>query len=124
MDSTSEWLHHKTTRRDVYESALSRHPEADDVVLINEHGRVTETCTANLAVRLDGQWWTPPLSDGCLPGVDRQRQLRAGTLQERPMSVAQVRQAEDLAVLNSLRGWRPARLEADPNGRKAIAPIH
>ena len=64
-------LYHKTTRRDRYEDHLSRHPEADDVVLVNEAGEVTETTIANIVARLEGTWCTPPLDSGCLPGVYR-----------------------------------------------------
>ncbi len=43
----------------------------DEVVLLNEHGRVTECTSANIfAVTADGVW-TPPLRSGCLPGVTR-----------------------------------------------------
>jgi para-aminobenzoate synthetase/4-amino-4-deoxychorismate lyase len=109
VDSGSPWLRHKTTRRDVYLARAARHPDADDVVLVNERGELTETTIANLAVRLDGTWWTPPTSVGCLPGVERGRLLDAGVLRERVLRIGDLEVAEDLAVVNSLRGWRAAR---------------
>jgi para-aminobenzoate synthetase/4-amino-4-deoxychorismate lyase len=109
VDSASPWLRHKTTRRDVYRSCAERHPGADDVVLVNERGEVTETTIANLAVRLEGTWWTPPVSSGCLPGVERGRLLDLGVLHERVLSVGDLADAEELAVVSSLRGWRGAR---------------
>src|ERR671920_804849 len=63
-------------------------PDADDVVLTNRHGQVTETTIANLCVRLDGRWWTPPVTAGCLPGVERGRLVAAGVLHERPLTPA------------------------------------
>ena len=69
---------------------------------------MTEATTANLAVRLDGRWWTPPVASGCLPGVERGRLLDAGRLHERLLTVADLARAEGLAVISSLRGWRPA----------------
>ena len=108
VDPASPWLRHKTTRRGVYTDRAARHPDADDVVLVNVRGEVTETTIANLAVRLDGTWWTPPVSSGLLPGVGRARLLAAGTLRERVLSPADLAAAEDLAVVSSLRGWRPA----------------
>jgi para-aminobenzoate synthetase/4-amino-4-deoxychorismate lyase len=112
VDSASPWLQHKTTRRDPYRVRALRHPEADDVVLVNQRGEVTETTIANLAVRLDGQWWTPPTTCGCLPGVERGRLLDAGRLRERVLTVADLSTADGLAVLSSLRGWRAARLHS------------
>jgi para-aminobenzoate synthetase/4-amino-4-deoxychorismate lyase len=108
IDAESVWLRHKTTRRGVYAERAARHRDADDVILVDGQGRVTETTIANLAVRLDGQWWTPPLSAGCLPGVERGRLVEAGVLRERELTVADVERAEELAVVSSLRGWRPA----------------
>ncbi|MGH8962029.1 MAG: aminotransferase class IV [Jatrophihabitantaceae bacterium] len=72
--------------------------------------RILETTTANLAVHLDGRWCTPPKALGCLPGVERARLLDARQLSEREMSVDDLAAAEQIAVLNSLRGWRAARL--------------
>ena len=89
----------------------ARHPQADQVVLVNSRGEVTETTVANLAARLDGRWWTPPVDSGCLPGVLRTQLVAQGRLSERPLGVDELRTAEALAVVSSLRGWRPATLE-------------
>jgi para-aminobenzoate synthetase/4-amino-4-deoxychorismate lyase len=55
VDSTQRWLRHKTTLREVYTSRAARHPHADDVLMTNERGQVTETTIANIAARLDGR---------------------------------------------------------------------
>jgi para-aminobenzoate synthetase/4-amino-4-deoxychorismate lyase len=124
VDAGSAWLQHKTTRRDVYTAAALRHPEADDVVLLNERGEVTETTIANVAVRLDGRWCTPPTTSGCLPGVERGRLLDLGVLQERVLYAADLLAAEDLAVLSSLRGWRSARLAVEQPAESPLQPSH
>jgi para-aminobenzoate synthetase/4-amino-4-deoxychorismate lyase len=113
VDSRECWPHHKTSRRAPYEDRRARHPAADEVLLLNERGEVTEACTANLAVRLGGRWWTPPLGDGCLPGVERARLLDGGVLAERVLRPSDLRRAEGLALVNALRGWRPAVLAED-----------
>lgn len=110
VEASSVWLRHKTTRRDAYRTRAARHPEAQQVVLVNERGEVTETTVANLAVRLDGTWWTPPVASGCLPGVERGRLLGLGTVRERVLHVQDLVAAEGLAVLSSLWGWRRALL--------------
>jgi para-aminobenzoate synthetase / 4-amino-4-deoxychorismate lyase len=114
VDPASVWLYHKTTRRSAYETRAARHPEADDVVLVNDRGEVTETTIANLAVFAEGRWCTPPISAGCLPGVERARLLATGRLVERSVTTDDLRAAEALAVVSSLRGWRPARLLDQP----------
>jgi len=124
VDAASPWLQHKTTRRDAYRVRALRHREADDVVLVNQRGELTETTIANLAVRLDGRWWTPPTASGCLPGVERGRLLDLGRLRERVLHVDDLAAADGLAVLSSLRGWRAAELirPAERPGR-AGAPL-
>jgi para-aminobenzoate synthetase/4-amino-4-deoxychorismate lyase len=104
--STSIWQHHKTNRRDVYSQARARHPQADDVVMINERSEITETTIANIAVRIDGTWYTPPLSSGCLPGVGRAVAIADGTLLEATLTPTDLERADAIAVINSLRGWR------------------
>jgi len=110
VDSAEVRLFHKTTRRSIYEVRAARHREADDVVLVNESGEVTETTIANLALQLAGQWWTPPLEAGCLPGVERARLIEAGELTERSLTVEDLYLASGIALVSSLRGWRAARL--------------
>jgi para-aminobenzoate synthetase/4-amino-4-deoxychorismate lyase len=104
---------HKTTARARYDAARARHPEADDVVLVNEKGSAVETTTANLAFRIEGRWWVPPLTDGGLPGIARALALARGTVAERSISAASLHRCDELAVLNDLRGWRSASLVTD-----------
>ena len=110
IDSQTCWPHHKTSLRSPYSSRRNRHREADDVVLVNERGELTETTTANLAVHLDGTWWTPPQGDGCLPGVKRAELLQRGTLEEGVLRPDALNRATGIAVVNALRGWRAATL--------------
>lgn len=108
VDSTQRWLYHKTSNRETYARRARRHPGTDDVVLVNELGEVTETTIANLAVQLDGGWYTPPVSAGCIPGIERNYLVELGLLRERRLTPADLRRADDIAVVSSLRGWRPA----------------
>jgi para-aminobenzoate synthetase/4-amino-4-deoxychorismate lyase len=110
VDSGAWWLYHKTTLRAEYDVRRDRRPDVDDVIMVNNAGELTELTRATLAVRIDGQWWTPPVTAGCLPGVERARLIAAGTLQERTLSVGALAAADALAAISSLRGWRPARL--------------
>ena len=108
VDPTDLWLFHKTTRRAPYERRRERRPDADDVLLVNDRGEVTESTIANLAVRIDGRWVTPPIEAGLLPGTYRAVLLREGSLEERPVTIDEVRAAGELALVSSVRGWRPA----------------
>jgi len=44
----------------------------DEVVLLNEHGRVAECTSANIFIVKGRSVFTPPLSEGCLGGITRE----------------------------------------------------
>lgn len=119
VDPADPSLYVKTTDRSRYDVRRRRHPAADDVLLTNTLGNVTESTIANVAVLLGGRWVTPPVDEGLLPGVLRGRLVDEGALVERPVSVAEAREAEGLALVNSVRGWRPALLVSSPSARRA-----
>jgi para-aminobenzoate synthetase/4-amino-4-deoxychorismate lyase len=116
VDSTDPMLYHKTTARTRYEEALRRHRGADDVILVNQRGEVTETTVGNLLVEQGGRWCTPPLDAGLLPGIHRARLLESGEVEERALAIDDVARASRLAVVNSVRLWRPASLATAGGG--------
>lgn len=103
-------LFHKHDDRRRYDEPRRSRPDVDDVLLVNERGHVTESTCANLAVLIRGRWWTPPLDSGLLPGIERARLLETGELAERVLTPDDVASADAVALVSSLRGWRPARL--------------
>jgi para-aminobenzoate synthetase/4-amino-4-deoxychorismate lyase len=107
VDPSDPFLRHKTTRRDVYRQAAARHPAADDVILVNGRGEITETTIANVVAELGGRWVTPPVESGCLPGIERQRLLELDLVGESVIAASDLRRATRLARVNSLRGWEP-----------------
>jgi para-aminobenzoate synthetase/4-amino-4-deoxychorismate lyase len=112
VDPNDPFLFHKTTRRRPYEEAAARHPEADDVLLINDRSEVTEATTSNLLVRFGDLWTTPVLTSGLLPGIHRAVLLERGEVEERVITIDDVRDADELALINSVRMRRGAELSA------------
>jgi para-aminobenzoate synthetase/4-amino-4-deoxychorismate lyase len=101
---------HKTTFRRHYDEAVRRHPQAHDVILVNEYGNVIETTRANLAYRLNGVWFVPPLEDGGLPGIGRAVALAEGQVRERSIAAKDLPACDAVALISAVRGWRPAHL--------------
>ncbi len=108
VDSADVFLFHKTSHREVYDAARAGCAEGDDVLLYNSNGEVTETCRANVAVRIDGQLWTPPVCCGLLAGTLRARLLAEGKLRERVIPLEMLQTCEELFSLNSVRGLQKA----------------
>ncbi|VWB46144.1 anthranilate synthase [Burkholderia lata] len=101
-------LLHKTTRRAEYDRAWQAAEALGgfDMLFVNERGEVTEGGRSNLFVKLDGQWVTPPLESGVLPGVMRGVLLddRAFGATERVVTRDDLARAEALLLTNALRG--------------------
>ncbi|MEN3277393.1 MAG: para-aminobenzoate synthetase / 4-amino-4-deoxychorismate lyase [Massilia sp.] len=102
------FLRHKTALRSRYDAAW-RAAEAQgafDALFFNERGELTEGGRSNVFVRIDGNWYTPPLSSGLLPGVMRAIMLGAPAWKasERVITRAMLERAEGIVVCNALRG--------------------
>ncbi|MFL9867317.1 aminodeoxychorismate synthase component I [Paraburkholderia fungorum] len=109
-------LRHKTTRRAEYDRGW-REAEAQgafDTLFFNERGELTEGGRSNVFVKLAGQWWTPPLESGVLPGIMRSVLLEDIDLRatERVLTRVDVQTAEALLVCNALRGAIPAHVQS------------
>jgi len=119
VDPNNRFLYHKTTNREMYEQARRTRPDLDDVILWNAAGEITETTIANVVVRFDGHWFTPPVASGLLPGVLRGALLREGEIAERVLHVADLDRAEEIRLINSVRGWM--RIEWVPDRPASLA---
>ncbi|MDG4594351.1 MAG: aminodeoxychorismate synthase component I [Candidatus Contendobacter sp.] len=108
VDSSTIWLYHKTTRRELYDTARASRPDCDEVILWNERGELTEASTANVALDLDGEWVTPPVTSGLLAGAFRGWLLAVGQIRERVLTLADLHAARRIALINSVRKWRAA----------------
>ncbi|KQV66152.1 aminotransferase class IV family protein [Rhizobium sp. Root1220] len=112
LDSSDKLLRMKTTVRGAYEAARAEFAssQADEVIMLNEHGEVCEgTITSVFVVDASGVLRTPPISCGLLAGVLRtelicQRKARVGRIALEDLK------AGKLYVGNSLRGLIPATL--------------
>ncbi|VAW43492.1 Para-aminobenzoate synthase, aminase component / Aminodeoxychorismate lyase [hydrothermal vent metagenome] len=119
VDSSSVWLYHKTTRRQIYDTARASRPDCDEVILHNERGELTEATIANIALLLDGELVTPPIKSGLLGGTFRGYLLANQglhnpkgfknpwglPLREKVLTLADLDRCEAIYLMNSVRGW-------------------
>ncbi len=110
VDHADPMMFHKNSLRSVYEEARARHPDADEVLLVNDRGEITEATIANVAVSIDGRWLTPPLDAGLLPGVGREVALEEGWLEEAAIRVEDLARADAIELVSDVRGRRPVLL--------------
>lgn len=88
---------------------------ASEALLLNIHGRVAEGAASNLFIRRGGRWVTPPVSEGCLPGVMRAEVMAETGAVEAPLTAADLFAADAVYLSNALMGLVPlARLDGRP----------
>jgi para-aminobenzoate synthetase/4-amino-4-deoxychorismate lyase len=105
VDSSSRWLFHKTTRREVYDHHKAAHPDVWEVLLWNERHELTEFTRGNVVLELDGRMLTPSRRCGLLGGVFRQELLDSGQVAEAVITVSDLGRASRVWFVNSLREW-------------------
>ncbi|MGE5404632.1 MAG: aminotransferase class IV [Candidatus Saccharibacteria bacterium] len=95
-----------------------------DVLFLNENMQVTETSKHNIFMFMEGVICTPSLNCGLLPGIGRVKLMRLihenGTeVQEGFYSLDEILKADEIFVINSVRGVIPV---AQINDRHWSAP--
>lgn len=109
LDRDDPWLRVKTTQRAVYDAARAALPQGiDEELFVNRDGALCEGTITNIFLKTGDGVLTPPLADGCLPGILRQEMLDQGAQERRLFPDDLARGA--LFVGNALRGLIQARL--------------
>ena len=112
INSNDRFLFHKTTNRDVYENAVVE--GYDDALLYNENGELTEFTIGNLVVKIEGEFFTPPIECGLLAGTFRAELIASGEVKERVIRVSDLGKCEAMYLVNSLRKWVKVELQSEP----------
>jgi para-aminobenzoate synthetase/4-amino-4-deoxychorismate lyase len=112
VSASNVFLFHKTTQRDLYEAARVGFEELDDVLLYNEKQELTEFTIGNLVVQLEGQYFTPPISCGVLPGTFRAHLLEAGLVHERIIPLGLLARCAKIYRVNSIRRWQSVEIQS------------
>jgi branched-subunit amino acid aminotransferase/4-amino-4-deoxychorismate lyase len=105
IDAADVFLYHKTTRRHVYDRARASRPDVDTAILWNDAGEITESTEANIVLVRGGRRVTPPIECGLLPGTRRAELLERGEIVEERILLEELHAAEEIWLVNSVRGW-------------------
>ncbi|WP_226581756.1 aminodeoxychorismate synthase component I [Halobacillus litoralis] len=103
VDEGNPFLFHKTTHREVYERHQS--PGFTSTLLWNSNGELTEFTIANVVVKQNNHYYTPPVTSGLLAGTYRQKLLEDGVVQEKVIHKDELNQCEEIWMINAVRGW-------------------
>jgi len=99
----------------------------DEVILLNERGSVAECTSANIFAVFGNDVVTPPLGDGCLPGITREvliQEVRVEgvRVREGSLTVEDLYRADEAFITSTTRDLLPVREIAgrELNRRSAI----
>ena len=105
LSSSDPWLLHKSSNRVLYDAERANLPDGiDEFIYLNERNEVCEGTITNIFVKIAGQWLTPPLSSGCLPGVLRRKKIEDASCKVKIVTFSDLQRAEKITVGNALRG--------------------
>ena len=113
IDTTDPFLFHKTTHRQAYRHHQDRFPHHQDVLLWNERREITESTLANVVVRFAERLLTPPLESGLLAGTFRAELLERGEIVPAVIHLEDLRSADEILLINSVREWIPTQFDVD-----------
>ncbi|WP_299475379.1 aminodeoxychorismate synthase component I [uncultured Roseibium sp.] len=111
--ATDRFLFHKTTNRAFYDDTRTRYQAetgCQEVLFQNEEGFLTEGSYMSLFLKKDGVLVTPALRHGVLPGTFRAALLECGLAVEADLTAADLENADEIYVGNSVRGLVKGRL--------------
>jgi branched-chain amino acid aminotransferase len=75
----------------------------DEAIVLNADNKVTEAGVSNLLIKIGQSWWTPPLSDGALPGVVRALVIENFDVGVRSIDASEIKDIDSAFLIGSLR---------------------
>ena len=75
-----------------------------EIIYHTADGKMLETSIGNLVLKMDGKLYTPPSTLGLLPGIYRQHLLENGQVEEKVLTVEDLKEAEVIYACNAVRG--------------------
>jgi 4-amino-4-deoxychorismate lyase len=99
--------------------------DAQEGILVDASGKWLETSTGNLWGWYLGNWWTPPLEAGILPGVMRSQiinwlDMQQVVVKQEPWTFEVVKRFEAIAYTNSVVEIIPIHTVIQPTGNSSI----
>lgn len=103
VDEQNPFLFHKTTHREVYEAHQKE--SFFSTLLWNTKEELTEFLIGNVVVKIDGGYFTPPVSSGLLAGTFRQKLIDEGIIKEQVLYKYEAEKFDEVWLVNGVRGW-------------------
>lgn len=105
-NSTSRLTYIKSTcyYENILEKEAAINKGFNDVLFLNEKGNITETSCANIFIVKDNKIYTPTIEDGLLSGIIREWIISNFDIQEKTLTLSELRNCDEIFITNSLVG--------------------
>ena len=90
--------------RSKIDNLFAKKEACDDILIVDHHDRLRDTSIANIAIMIDGIWWTP--KNPLLKGTMREKFLRDNILYEKELFVKDIENIENFAIMNAMIGFK------------------
>ncbi len=86
--------------------------KADEGILLNGRGQITECTSSNIFMLKTGRLYTPPVSIGLIPGVIRKQVLQLARrlkvpVREQAFNLSKLEKADEIFITSTLKGIMP-----------------
>ena len=95
--------HLKWADREALQALLELRGEADEIVIVNEEGLLTDSSYTNIALRQGNRWYTPRVP--LLEGVQRAHLIAEGVLTPRDIPLVTLPAYDRIALINAMMPW-------------------
>ncbi|MDD5159536.1 MAG: aminotransferase class IV family protein [Sulfuricurvum sp.] len=92
----------KDSNREALNALFEQRGECDDILIV-KNTLLTDTTIANIALYIDGKWFTP--DSPLLMGTTRARLIKEGFLTPEPLRPENITKATKVALMNAMVGF-------------------
>ena len=75
-----------------------------EIIYYTADGKLLETSIGNLVLKMNSKFYTPPSTLAILPGIYRQHLLESRQVEEKVLTIGDLKQAEAIYACNAVRG--------------------
>jgi branched-chain amino acid aminotransferase len=86
----------------VMASIFAKEQGWEEALILNTNGHIIESTTSNIFWQANQQWFTPPLSDGCIAGIGREVFMERHSVIEKSCTHIDLQNAEQCILTNAL----------------------
>jgi branched-chain amino acid aminotransferase len=86
----------------VMASIFAKEQGWEEALILNTNGHIIESTTSNIFWQAKQQWFTPPLSDGCIAGIGREVFMENNKVIEKSCNPIDLKNAEQCILTNAL----------------------